>query len=164
MSAYFEEVKRGNALRMHEFAASHPAAVSKTVHATFQLVLEHLANCCTPASLPEGSVHFDLIPASCEEGVFSYLSSFNGVVEPQVRTTEHMHAFYSVLGYTTPEEFFRDGTFVDTFRRLWSFCASVCVVSQEALARRCLAGDGIGMKVHRSNNFSAGFYFSSDVS
>ena len=48
-----------------------------------------------------------------------------------------MHAFLQVLGYTTPEEFFEQGGFCDQFRRLWAFAASICVFSQEAVARQC---------------------------
>ena len=66
-----------------------------------------------------------------------YLQAYNGVKEPQARTTEHMHAFLHVLGYTTPEEFFEQGDFCDQFRRLWSFAASICFFSQEAVARQC---------------------------
>ena len=69
--------------------------------------------------------------------MFNYISGYIGVVEPQMRFTEHLHALVQILGYSHPEEFFRSGTFVDMFRRMWAFAASICFTSQEALADQC---------------------------
>ena len=137
MARYYDEEKEGNALRFHAFAAAHPRACSRAVHETFRMVLEILGNRAPPANVAGGTQHLDLIAAMCEAGMWQYLHAYNGTVEPQARTTEHMHAFLQVLGYTTPEEFFDRGDFCDQFRRLWAFAASICFLSQEAVARQC---------------------------
>ena len=137
MTRYYEAEKEGNALRFHDFAASHPRACSRAVHETFRMVLEILGSAAPPANVPGGTQHLDLIAAKCEAGMWQYVHAYNGTVEPQGRTTEHMHAFLQLLGYTTPEEFFADGDFCKRFRKLWAFAASICFLSQEAVARQC---------------------------
>ncbi|MEC9032278.1 MAG: hypothetical protein VYB15_10375, partial [Planctomycetota bacterium] len=125
MRAYYEEVSKDNPLRLHELAAQNPEAAAKCVHLTFRMTIEILMNCTPPANVKPHKMNLDLVPALCEAGMFTYLSGYLGVVEPQMRFTEHMHALLQIFGYSHPEEFFRSGTFVDMFRRLWVFAAPV---------------------------------------
>jgi hypothetical protein len=94
MTRYYDAEKEGNALRFHDFAANHPRACSRAVHETFRMVLEILGNTAPPANVPGGTQHLDLIAAKCEAGMWQYVHAYNGTVEPQARTTEHMHAFF----------------------------------------------------------------------
>ena len=138
MTRCYDEEKEGNALRFHAFAANHPRACSRAVHETFRMVFEILGNAAPPANVPGGTQHLDLIAAKCEAGMWQYLHAYNGTVEPQARTTEHMHAFLQVLGYTTPEEFFDRGDHAalhmggafgrggDVWRSLYAYCWGFC--------------------------------------
>ena len=100
------------------------------------MALGIMGNCKSPANVPGGKPHADLVAAKCEAGVWQYLHAYNGTVELQARTTEHMRAFLHVLGYTTPKDFFEQGNFRGQFRRLWAFAASICFFSQEAITRQ----------------------------
>ena len=95
-------------------------AHDEAVHATFRLVIEVLGNCATPANVPGGKQHLDLIAANCEASIWQYVRSLNGTVEPQSRKTEHMHARLQVLGLTNPREYFLGGEFLHTSRQVWS--------------------------------------------
>ena len=96
MARYYDEEKKGNALRFHKFAAAHPRACSRAVHETLRMVFEIFGNVASPANVPGGKQHWDLIAAKCEAGIWQYIQAYNGTVEPQARTTEHMHAFLHV--------------------------------------------------------------------
>ena len=137
MGRYYDTETAGNALRFQEFGATHPRARSRAVHESFRMVLGMLGNTAHPANVQGGTQHADMVSAKCEAGIWQYLHAYNGVIEPQARTREHMHAFLQVLGYTTPEEFFEQGDFCDQFRRLWASAASICFFSQGAVARQC---------------------------
>ena len=51
-----------------------------------------------------------------------------------MRETEHFHMLVQLLGFSHPRDFFEAGNFVDVFRRVWSFVASICFRSQEGFA------------------------------
>ena len=72
--------------------------------------------------------------ARCEPGLLAYIAGYLGIVEPQMRMTEHLHMMIQILGLSHPRQFFRSGHFVDLFRRVWSYFASICFTSQEAFA------------------------------
>ena len=79
--------------------------------------------------------------------MFQYVQAYLGVTEPQMRKTEHMHMLVHLLGFSHPEDFFRAGAFVERFRRVWAFCASISIQSQEGFARHC--GTSAGMDALR---------------
>ena len=50
-------------------------------------------------------MHFDGTAARCEPGLISDVRSYLGIVEPQMRMTEHMHMLIQVLGFENPRDF-----------------------------------------------------------
>ena len=134
MARYYDAVEKGNRYRLHTLATQRPDAAARCVHWTFERVLEVLFNCAPAANVKPREMHTDSIPARCEPGLVAYVASKLGIVEPQMRLTEHMHMLIQILGFTNPRQFFKDGAFVDQFRRIWSYVASVCFMSQEAAA------------------------------
>ena len=98
MSCYYDKEKDGCALRFHECAIARPRDCSRAVHETFRMVLKILGKTAPPASVPSGTQHGDMVFAKREACNWQYLHACNGIVKPQARTTEHMHAFLQVLG------------------------------------------------------------------
>ena len=86
----------------------------------------------------------DGIPARCEEGLLGHISAYMGIVEPQMRLTEHIHMLVHVLGFSSPRQLFDSGGFVNMFRRVWSYFASVCFTSQEAFAVHLRCPEAMG--------------------
>ena len=109
MAAYYDRVKQGNSLRLHELAARRPDAAARCVHWTFNKVLQVLFNCAPAANVKPTQIHIDTIPARCEPGLAGYLGSYLSIVEPQQRFTEHMHACVQVHGFKDPRSFFKVG-------------------------------------------------------
>jgi len=134
MTAYYNRVKQGNALRLHELATRWPAAAARCVHWTFQHTLQVLFNAAPPANAKPRMQHVDTIPACCEPGLLSYVAGYLGIVEPQMRLTEHLHMLIQILGFSHPKTYFKSDTFKDLFRRIWTYFASICFTSQEAFA------------------------------
>ena len=99
MATYYECVKKGNRHLLHEFASQYPAAAARCVHWTFDKVLQILFNCAPAANVNPSEVHTDGVAARCEPGLVSSLYSYLGIVEPQMRKTEHLHALLQVLGF-----------------------------------------------------------------
>ena len=91
MAQYYERNKAGNSLRFHELAATWPGAAAQCVHWTFQHTLTALFNAAPPANVKPLRQHIDGIPARCEPGLLAYLAGYSGIVEPQMRLTEHLH-------------------------------------------------------------------------
>ena len=134
MRSYYARVCDDNALRLHEFAVEHPAAAAQCVHMTFRMTIEFLFNCGPPANYRPEEQHADGLPCKCEPGIFGYVAGYLGIVEPQMRWTEHLHMLVQLLGFAHPQDFFQGGRFVDTFREVWCFVASIVFESQEAFA------------------------------
>ena len=134
MREYYARVTEENALRLHEFAVEHPAAAAACVHLTFKLTIELLFNCAPPANMKPNKQHADGIPSRCEPGIFGNLAGYLGIVEPQMRWTEHLHMLMQLLGFAHPNDFFQNGRFVDSLRRVWCFVASIVFESQEGFA------------------------------
>ena len=143
MRAYYDEVLKDNPLRLHELAARHPAAAAKCVRTTFKMTMEILCNCLPSASAHPEKMPFDLVAARCEAGIYSHIRAYFGAVEPQMRKTEHLHMLLQILGFSHPVQYFSSGDFVDLFRRLWAYSASVCFHSPEAFAAHCGTGSGM---------------------
>ena len=132
MGAYYDRVKAGNRLRLHELATEWPGAAAQCVHETFTMTLQIIFNTSPPANPKKPHrLHADGVPARCEPGLISYVASYLGIVEPQMRYTEHIHMLMQVMGFTHPREFFKDGAFKERFREVWSYCASLDFTSQE---------------------------------
>lgn len=134
MRAYYARAKAENPLRFHEFAVAHPAAAALCVHMTFRSTIELLFNCAPPANVKPESQHADGFPCRCEPGILNYIAGYLGIVEPQMRWTEHLHMLIQLLGFSHPRDFFQGGQFIETFRAVWSFVASIIFESQEAFA------------------------------
>ena len=100
----------------------------------FEHTLTELFNVAPPANRKPARQHIDGVPARCEEGLLGHVSAYMGIVEPQMSLTEHLHMLLHVVGFTSPRQLFESGEFMDTFRRVWSYFASVCFTSQEAFA------------------------------
>ena len=143
MAAYYERVKKGNRHVLHEFATKYPAAAARCVHWTFDQMLQVLFNCAPAANVNAEAMHTDGIAARCEPGLANYLSSYLGIVEPQMRKTEHVHALLQVLGFRNPRQYFLSGDFVHLFRQVWSYVASVSFTSQEACAENLHPAGGL---------------------
>ena len=80
-------------------------------------------------------VFADGFPCRCEPGLIGYVTHYFGIVEPQMRFTEHIHMLMQVLGFTHPRDFFQGRRFVETFRRVWAYVASLTFRSLEGFAR-----------------------------
>ena len=144
MGAYYDRVKAGNRLRLHELATEWPGAAAQCVHETFTMTLQIIFNTSPPANPKKPQkLHADGIPARCEPGLISYVASYLGIVEPQMRYTEHIHMLMQVMGFTHPREFFKDGAFKERFREVWSYCASLYFTSQEGWADHCTVPEGM---------------------
>jgi len=134
MSEYYARAKQDNPLRFHEFAVRFPAAAAQCVHLTFRMTIELLFNCAPPANIKPKRQHADGFPCKCEPGIYNFILGYLGIVEPQMRWTEHLHMLIQLLGFTHPRDLFRGRAFADTFRAAWSFIASIVFESQEAFA------------------------------
>ena len=145
-SAYYERVKRGNASRLHELAVRWPAAAAQCVHWAFDQTIQRLCRCAPAANWKPEEQHIHTMPALC--GMPGFLgdgAGYLGMVEPQMRKTEHLHSIWQVLGYEHPRDFFDLGCFAERFRELFSYAASIAFESVEAFAAQC--GPGRGMEV-----------------
>ena len=125
MARYYNRHRAGNALFFHELATTWPGAAAQCVHWTFRRALTALFNVAEPANHKPERRHVDGIPARCEPGLLGYVAGYLGIVEPQMRLTEHLHMLVQVLGFTSPRHLFAAGAFQDTFRRAWAYFASV---------------------------------------
>ena len=67
--------------------------------------------------------------------MISFVKGYLGIVEPQMRFTEHVHMLVQLMGFSGPRDFFRGQNFADTFRRVWAFMASITFRSLEGVAR-----------------------------
>ena len=76
----------------------------------------------------------DGLPTKTEPGIFGHLAGYLGVVEPQMRKMLHLHMLIQLHGFRHPEDLFADDSFVDRFRKLWYFVASINFRSKEAYA------------------------------
>ena len=119
---------------LHELATQHPDAAARCVHWTFDQVLQILFSCAPAATVNSAAIHTDGIAARCEPGLANLVLSYLGIVEPQMRKAEHIHALLQVLGFSNPRQFFLGGDFLHMFKQVWSYVASVSFTSQEHTA------------------------------
>ena len=91
MARFYEDQWPGNRLRFHELAARFPDASARAVHETFFLTLTLLFNVAPPANVKPDKQHVDTMPCKPEPGILGYVSGYMGIVEPQMRLTEHLH-------------------------------------------------------------------------
>ena len=151
MAAYYERVKQGNPLRMHELAARWPDVAARCVHWAFDHTIQNLFRCSLAANWKPKRQHIDGIPAlSGMPGLIGHPTGYLSIVEPQMRMTEHMHSLWQVLGYDHLRDFFASGKLIDRFRELFSFAASIAFESPEAFGDRC--GTGHGMQALRESH------------
>ena len=145
MRRFYEEAKTGDSLAFHILAAQDPRAAARAVHHTFRATMELLFNCCTPMTCkPRARALFaDGHPCRCEPGLVGYVLGYFGVVEPQMRFTEHMHMLIQVLGFSHPRDFFQGRRFVDIFRRVWAYVASITFRSLEGFAQHLGTGSAM---------------------
>ena len=134
MAQYYGRHRAGNPLLFRELAAKWPGAVAHCVHWTFPGTLTALLRVAEPADRGFGFRHADGSPAHCEPGLLGYVAGYRSIVEPQMRLAEHLHMLVRILGFTGPQRLFSAGTFPDTFRRTWTYFASVRFTSEEAFA------------------------------
>ena len=104
-------------------------AATRCSHWTVRLVIRCLFNCEV-----KPGVALDSIAAHAAPGIFGYVKAFLGVVEPQMRKALHLHMLIQILGFSHPEDLFRDDFLPDVFRRLWYYVASICFRSTESFA------------------------------
>ena len=137
MQRFYTEAKvKFDDLVFHRIVAEDPSAASKAVHRTFMLTIKYLFNCCSPATGKTKRKCFpDGFPCKCEPGMISFVKGYLGIVEPQMRFTEHVHMLVQVMGFSGPRDFFRGQNFADSFRRVWAFVASITFRSLEGVAR-----------------------------
>ena len=126
---YFSRLLQSNPRLLHEMASQDPLAATRCFHYTVRLVIDTLFNSAAP-----GSCFADSIPARVEPGVYGHLAGYLGVVEPQMRKSLHLHMLIQLLGFAHPDDIFKNGRLIDTFRKVWSFVASICFRSTEAFA------------------------------
>ena len=133
MQRFYAEAKlKFDDLIFHKVVAEDPAAASKAVHRTFVMTIEILFHCCSPATARKIRSCFpDGFPCKCEPGMLSFVKGYLGIVEPQMRFTEHMHMLIQVFGFSGPRDFFRGQNFADMYRRVWAFVASITFRSLE---------------------------------
>ena len=98
-------------------------------HYTVRLVIKTLFHCSKP-----GTPFPDCLPTETEPGIFGHISGYLGVVEPQMRKALHIHMLIQLHGFAHPRDLFRDGAFMERFRRMWLYVASIVFRSTEAYA------------------------------
>ncbi|CAK0873829.1 unnamed protein product [Prorocentrum cordatum] len=115
---------------LHRRVAQDPYYAQHVFHSTVKDVLRYIFNCADgPSNLPP-----DGIAASEVPGVFGYVRSYLGVVEEQMRKALHIHMLVQILGFSHPDDIFKKNSFLDEFKRLYYYHASVMFRSQEAVA------------------------------
>ena len=67
--------------------------------------------------------------------MIGFIKGYLGIVEPQMRFTEHAHMLVQLMGFSGLRDFFRGQNFADSFRRVWAFVASITFRSLEGVAR-----------------------------
>ena len=119
-------------LQIHEVVANDPVAATRCFHTLVQLVITVLLNC----TIDPKKLHPDGVASGDMPGVFDYISSICGVVEPQMRRALHLHALISSLGFSTPEDLRSKLTadFDAVVLRMWKWITSVQFTSPEAYA------------------------------
>ena len=55
-----------------------------------------------------GDPYPDSFPAHIVPGVFGHIAGYLGVVEPQMRKALHIHMLIQLLGFSHPEDIFRE--------------------------------------------------------
>ncbi|CAK0894190.1 unnamed protein product, partial [Prorocentrum cordatum] len=115
---------------LHRRVAQDPYYAQKVFHSTVKDVIRYIFNCADgPSNLPP-----DGIAASEVPGVFGYVRPYLGVVEEQMRKALHIHMLVQILGFSHPDDIFKKNSFLDEFKRLYYYHASVMFRSQEAVA------------------------------
>ena len=127
--AYFTKLLGEHPRRLHEIAVQDPSSAARCFHYTVRLVIATLFHCTKP-----GRPFADCLPTETEPGIFDHIAGYLGVVEPQLRKALHIHMLLQLLGFADPRDVFADGRFVERFRRMWLFVASICFRSTEAYA------------------------------
>ena len=130
-------------MRFHELAAQFPDAAARAVHDTFYHTLTILFNAAPPANVDPKAQHVDTIPCKLTPGILGYIAGYLGIVEPQMRLTEHLHMLVQSLGFQHPRSYFESADFCTLFRRVWSYFASVCFTAVEAWAGRMSVPDAM---------------------
>ena len=126
---YFERLLGVHPRMLHEIAVQDPSAATRCFHATVRLTVRTLFHCTEPGTpFPDG------VPSETEPGIFGYIAGYLGVVEPQMRKALHLHMLIQLHGFSHPRDLFADGHFVERFRNMWYFVASICFRSTEAFA------------------------------
>ena len=92
-------------------------------------MIQTLFHCSAP-----GTPFADCLPTETEPGIFGHISGYCGVVEPQLRKALHFHCMIQLFGFSHPRDLFRDGAFVERFRRMWYYVASIVFRSTEGYA------------------------------
>ena len=127
--SFLKEFVRENPRRLHEAVAANPLSATRCFHWTLKLVIRVLFNC---DEIPGRSC--DSIAANTIPGIFGHVRAYLGVVEPQMRKALHCHMLIQLVGFSHPEDLFRENMLPDIFRRLWYFVASISFRSTEAFA------------------------------
>jgi hypothetical protein len=76
----------------------------------------------------------DGVAARLEAGIFGSVAGYLGVIEAQMRKMLHLHMLVQLHGFSHPDDLFRRGDLEARIKRAWSFAASICFRSSEALA------------------------------
>ena len=76
----------------------------------------------------------DGVAARLETGIFGSVAGCLGVIEAQMRKMLHLHMLIQLHGFSHPDDIFRRGDLETRIKRAWSFAASICFRSSEALA------------------------------
>ena len=101
--AYIAEYLKENPRRLHAAVASNPLAATRCFHWTVKLVIRTLFHCRdSPGAALDG------IAAHETPGIFGHVRAYMGVVEPQMRKALHVHMLVQLLGFSHPEDLFRD--------------------------------------------------------
>ena len=127
--AYIASFLKDNPRRLHEVVASNLLAATRCFHWTVKLVIRTLFHC---DDAPGKAL--DSIVARETPGIFGHVRAYMGVVEPQMRKALHLHMLVQLLGFSHPEDIFRDDVLPDIFRRVWYFVASISFRSSEGFA------------------------------
>ena len=73
----------------------------------------------------------------------AHVTGYFGVVEPQMRYTEHKHELIQVQGYSNARECFSATGLIAQIREVFRFAASISFTSVETFAAQCGTGDGM---------------------
>lgn len=126
-----------------KMAVKHPCAAMRCVRFVMERTIDTLLNCSPPANKKPQCQNLDLVASKPEPGVWQHVAAYFGVIETTKTLREHLHMLVHLVGFSHPEDLFKDTNFFPNFVQIWQYIASVCFHSEESFARYCGSDAGL---------------------